>query len=60
MSVNVGATLLAEACADIERKATDDAAPQDIVEGIKSAAAIYRKTLKALPAVIADYEREAA
>jgi len=60
MSLNVGATLLAQSCGALERKAADDAPAHELANSVKATAAIYRKTMKALPDVIADYERKAA
>ena len=60
MSLNVGAAPLAKACSELERKAADGAPMKELAEGAKSAAAVYRKTIKALPAMLAAYERKAA
>lgn len=60
MSLNVGAAPLAAACSEIERSAADEAPIKDIANGVKLAAVIYRKTIKTLPAMIADFDRKAA
>ena len=60
MSLNVGATRLAQSCGALERKAADGAPMQDLADGARAAAATYRKTMTALPAVLAAYDRKAA
>lgn len=60
MSLNVGAAPLAAVCGEIERKAVENAPINEIASDVKTAALVYRKTTKALPAIIADYERNAA
>ena len=60
MSLNVGAIRLAQTCGALERKAADDAPMQDLADGARAAAATYRKTMAALPAMLAAYDRKAA
>lgn len=60
MSLNVGARRLAEACASVEQKAADKAALDELRQGVESAAAVYRATIKALPAMTARYAKKAA
>ncbi|MCK5746116.1 MAG: Hpt domain-containing protein, partial [Oricola sp.] len=60
MSVNVGARSLGAACADIERQARAGASKAALSTCCKAAAAAFRETHAALPALVAEYKRSAA
>ena len=60
MSVNVGAQLLAAACAEIENKARDGADVSTLGKLIGVAGKRFRKTHGALPEIMQKYDRRAA
>jgi signal transduction histidine kinase/CheY-like chemotaxis protein/HPt (histidine-containing phosphotransfer) domain-containing protein len=60
MSVNVGACVLAESCAALEKIAHERRAMTDIIALLKNTTEAFRKTHSALPEVIELFSREAA
>lgn len=60
MSLNVGARMLASACAEIERAAHDGAHQKTLVPLCKHAAEHFREAHRALPAALNAFRREAA
>ena len=60
MSVNVGASVLAKVAAEIEDKANTAASMDEFPSLITRASAIFKRTQKALPRLIAKYQDNAA
>ena len=60
MSLNVGATILAQSCATIEESALENSGSTDLIQLVKVASRDYRRAISALPQLIEHFSQRAA